>query len=388
MTRRLIAAAVLSLAATVSAGADSPPATRPATQSATRSAAVPATLPSWCLGPFARPDAAGPVIRPDPAAVFDCPMRGKPIHWEALHTFNPAAVVMGGKVCVLYRAEDDTGAKAIGNHTSRLGLATSDDGLHFTAGPTPVFYPAADGQKANEWDGGCEDPRAIATDDGRFVMTYTQWNHNKARLAVATTADLVHWEKHGPIFADPKYKDLDYKSGAIVGRVNDAGTLVAAKINGTYWMYWGEGSVRLAHSPDLIHWDPVLDDHGKPRPMLPRRAGHFDSDLVEGGPPAVLTPAGIVVVYNGKNAGGKKGDESLGGGAYAGGQALFDAADPTRLIDRTDSPFFKPEQPWERTGQYAAGTTFVEGLVPFKGRWFLYYGCADSFVGVASAPER
>ncbi|QMV17751.1 hypothetical protein GOB94_02835 [Granulicella sp. 5B5] len=41
---------------------------------------------------------------------------------------------------------------------------------------------------------------------------------------------------------------------------------------------------------------------------------------------------------------------------------------------------------FERTGQYAAGTTFAEGLVPFNGRWFLYYGTEDSFVGVATAP--
>jgi predicted GH43/DUF377 family glycosyl hydrolase len=39
--------------------------------------------------------------------------------------------------------------------------------------------------------------------------------------------------------------------------------------------------------------------------------------------------------------------------------------------------------PYEKTGQYAAGTTFVEGLVLFRGKWFLYYGCADSLVGVA-----
>jgi predicted GH43/DUF377 family glycosyl hydrolase len=50
-----------------------------------------------------------------------------------------------------------------------------------------------------------------------------------------------------------------------------------------------------------------------------------------------------------------------------------------------DQPFFKPELAWEKTGQYAAGTTFSEGLVLFKGKWFLYYGCADTFVGVATA---
>ncbi len=44
----------------------------------------------------------------------------------------------------------------------------------------------------------------------------------------------------------------------------------------------------------------------------------------------------------------------------------------------------KPELPSEKTGQYEAGTVFTEGLVRFKGKWFLYYGAADSFVGVAA----
>jgi predicted GH43/DUF377 family glycosyl hydrolase len=62
---------------------------------------------------------------------------------------------------------------------------------------------------------------------------------------------------------------------------------------------------------------------------------------------------------------------------------LFAAYDPAHLLARTDEPIFKPELPFERSGQYVAGTTFAEGLVFFKGRWFLYYGCADSFLGVA-----
>ena len=101
----------------------------------------------WGLGHFRRPDGATPVIAPRQESVFFCPMRQAQVHWEALHTFNPAAVVRNGKVYVLYRAEDDTGRMEIGGHTSRLGLAESTDGLHFTRRPSPVLYPADDGQK-------------------------------------------------------------------------------------------------------------------------------------------------------------------------------------------------------------------------------------------------
>jgi predicted GH43/DUF377 family glycosyl hydrolase len=55
------------------------------------------------------------------------------------------------------------------------------------------------------------------------------------------------------------------------------------------------------------------------------------------------------------------------------------------LLERTSQPFFQPEMPFEKSGQYAAGTTFTEGLVHFGEAWFLYYGCADSLVGVAVA---
>jgi predicted GH43/DUF377 family glycosyl hydrolase len=73
----------------------------------------------------------------------------------------------------------------------------------------------------------------------------------------------------------------------------------------------------------------------------------------------------------------------LAAGTYAAGQAIFAADNPAKLLSRSERPFFQPEMPWERSGQYAAGTTFLEGLVRFHEKWFLYYGCADSFVGVA-----
>ncbi len=86
----------------------------------------------------------------------------------------------------------------IGLHTSRLGLAESDDGIHFTRRPEPVFYPDNDSQKEREWPGGCEDPRLVESEDGTYVLTYTQWNRQKTDAAIATSKDLVHWTKHGP----------------------------------------------------------------------------------------------------------------------------------------------------------------------------------------------
>jgi len=344
----------------------------------------------WQIGPFTRPESGNPVIAPKPDSIFKDPLAKASVHWEALHTFNPAAVVRDGKVFVLYRAEDDSGAMEIGGHTSRLGLAESDDGIHFTRRAEPVFFPAKDRQQAREWPGGVEDPRIVEREDGTYFLTYTQWNRKTYSVGVASSRDLVHWTKHGPAFlhaSGGKYADLKYKSAGMVTRLDpEKGRLIAAKINGKYWMYWGEGAIHLATSTDLVHWTPVEDAQGNPIELLKPRPGHFDSTFPETGPPPVLTVAGIVVLYNGKNA-VQGGDPDLGANAYGMGEALFDAHDPAHFVAQAEHPDLKPDMPYEKTGQYIAGTTFAEGLVYFHDQWLLYYGCADSLVGVVSAPK-
>lgn len=307
----------------------------------------------WMLGPFIRPENGNPVIGPDPAAVFADPMSGKSVHWERLHTFNPAAAVHDGRVYLLYRTEDNTGQMRIGGHTSRLGLAISDDGIHFIRLSAPVFFPAKDSQSEQEWPGGVEDPRLVEAEDGTYVLTYTQYNRKSFDIGIATSRDLIHWRKVGPAFQDAsggKLRNLRYKSGGIVTSIKD-GRLIAAKINGKYWMYWGEGTVRLATSRDLVHWSAVEDSNGNPVVVLDKRSGHFDSAFPEMGPPPVLTGQSIVVIYNGKNA-ATDGDPELASGVYADGQALFSANNPATLLERSDGPFFEPTASFERTGQY------------------------------------
>ena len=345
---------------------------------------------SWMFGPFDKPPAVNPIIAPRASSVFRSPMGDSVVHWEQLATFNPAAVVRDGKVYVLYRAEDASGKEEIGFHTSRIGLAESSDGLRFTRRASPVLYPDKDEQARYEWTGGVEDPRIVETDDGRYVMTYTQWNRDVPRLAVATSRDLLSWTKHGPAFAraeNGKYLRTETKSGSIVTRVQ-GDHLVATRINGKYWMYFNVPDIMVATSDDLINWNPLADSDGKVLKVLSARPGYFDSWLVEAGPPAILTDRGIVLIYNAGNS-GRFGEAGLPERVYTGGQALFDAKNPIKMIARADEPFIRPTEPYEKTGQYKEGTTFTEAMIPFKGKWLLYYGTADSRVGVAVwAPPR
>ena len=202
-------------------------------------------------------------------------------------------------------------------------------------------------------------------------------------LGLAASDDLVRWTKLGTVTGyDAAGRAVTpIKSASLVCAVR-GGRLIATRIVGRYWLYYGEGFIRLLSTEDFRSWTAVPDFVMEPRPGL------FDSAMAECGPPAVLTARGVVLLYNGKNASGADTDPALFPGVYANGQALFDAQDPTRLLARPEQPFFQPILPWEATGQYTAGTTFIEGLVLFRGRWLLYYGCADTYVGMASAAVK
>ncbi len=324
-----------------------------------------------------------PIITPSPNS-FLCPVRDHRVAWEKLHTFNPGAVVREDKVFLFYRAEDESGDSHRGSHTSRIGLAESIDGTHFKRRSTPILYPAPDEQHSREWPGGCEDPRIVEAPDGTYILTYTQWDRRHGIAAIATSSDLIHWKKHGPVFADfqSSFGLSSYKSAGVLTELKD-NRLIAAKLGGQYWMYWGEGNVHLAVSSDLLHWIPVRNSDGSPTIVLAPRSGRFDSGLVEVGVPPVVMEDGILLMYNGMNS-AEYGDPALKSRTYSAGQALFDRGNPVHLLARGNRPLLQPEFPFESTGQYAAGTTFVEGLVFFKGTYFLYFGAADSLVAVAT----
>jgi predicted GH43/DUF377 family glycosyl hydrolase len=361
------------------------------------------TYADWMLGPFTTPRR---IMEARADVTFTCPVSKTAVAWAAKDAFNAGAVVHDGRICLLVRAEDAVGRYA---GVSRIGLATSADGVNFELEPEPVLAPGDDRWQAWEWPGGLEDPRVVTAPDGTFVCTYTAFDGKVGCLFVATSPDLRTWTKHGPAFAGSPYARLATKAGAIVTTLTD-GRLVAARIDGRYWMYWGEGTLCGATSEDLIRWTPVEadsapdkyltwdPDHQGPmghwgldrvpgprglRGLASPRKRRFDSLLVEPGPPAILTEAGIVLIYNGANH-FADGDAGVPPFAYQPSQMLFDALDPTALIARASEPFLRIRQD-EAEGQ-VGNVLFAQGLVAFDGQWWLYLGLADSRLGVTTAP--
>jgi len=304
--------------------------------------------------------AADPVYRP-PFAPWSRLHGGEPIlapqgtGFEAAGVFNPAVVRDGERYVMLYRAQDAKG-------TSRLGMATARDGIHFVREREPVLAPEADYERG----GGVEDPRLVKI-GATFYLTYTAYDGRNAQLALATSADLRRWERRGVI--------MPANTGRWNVKWTKAGAILDEPVGGRYWMYYmadareGSDQMGVAWSEDLRHWTEVLD-----APVLARRPGMFDSRVVEPGPPPMMTADGILLVYNGA-------DDRL---VYRTGWVLFDRSDPTRVLARSDQPIFEPQRGWELAGQ-VPNVVFVEGLVREGSRWLFYYGGADKHLGVAEA---
>ena len=276
--------------------------------------------------------------------------------WESAGTFNPAVVIRGDKIVMLYRAQDKQG-------TSRLGYAESADGVHFMRRDQPVLSPEADYEK----DGGVEDPRLVQFGD-TYYLTYTGYNKKDAQLCLATSTDLIHWDRKGVIIPANK--------GNWNVKWTKSGAIVPEKIGGKYWMYFlgtsadNKDQAGLASSGDLLRWTEATQ-----LPVLPVRPGRFDSRVAEPGPAPIITPKGIVLIYNGA-------DDKL---VYRTGIALFNHNDPRKLLWRSDEPVFSAERDWEKVGQ-VPNVVFVEGMVRQRDRYLFYYGGADTYVGMVESP--
>ncbi len=261
---------------------------------------------------------------------------------DAAATYNPAVIYVNNTFYMFYRAQYRF------HGTSVIMLAISRDGIHFNKTYKVVLYPTL----LEEMNGGCEDPRIVVVNN-TYYMTYTAYDGRNARLALARSKDLIHWEKLGVVFPNWTWS----KSGAIL----------PVKIYGKYIMYFGDSNIWIAYSTDMIHWVTSKDWI-----VLRPRPGYFDSKLVEPGPSPILTDQGILLIYNGADENNK----------YSVGWVLFSKDDPTKVIARCEEPILVPEYSWEINGQ-VPNVVFAMGLVIIGNKWYLYYGAADTYVGVA-----
>ena len=272
------------------------------------------------LGPFER--LPGVILGPDPSVTFDCPVARERVAWAAKDVFNPGAVVHDGRVHLLVRAEDAVGPIA---GTSRIGLASEDDGVTFTLEPEPVLFPDDDEWQSLEWPGGCEDPRVVESPDGGFVCTYTAFDWaDRPILMRGDVGRPAHVGEarsrvrgHGPRGTVGRRADRS-SPRCVDGRLGGqppAGPLLDVLGRGDVLRGHVDGPAPLGARRVRRHRRPLrcrstdgrwgIDSGAAAttalRPLLLARPGASTRPLVEPGPPAVHTDDGILLIYNGAN---------------------------------------------------------------------------------------
>lgn len=293
--------------------------------------------------------------------------------------FNPSWIVENKKTGVrsglLMRTQNCTLAPGdacafCGGSQAKASVLTyaelqADGSFTFVDQSSVVFGPYDD---SDSW--GTEDPRILFNEeDGNYYMFYTAYNGNDIYLSLATTTNPTSsssWTRLGPVFPDI----FASKSGALLLR----------KDGDPHFLYWGDSSIKVAQSYDPTIWPA---DGGKV--FIETRADHFDSKLVESGPPPLLLSTGdYLFFYNSASAGWPDADNS----AYNPGWVILDGTDPTVIKQRSEVPILSPIYNFEYgVSPYTCNVPnviFLEAARQIDIDTFeVYFGAADSSIGSA-----
>ncbi len=270
--------------------------------------------------------------------------------------FNPGAARVAGEIVLLVRVEDMRGI-------SQLHVARSEDGVSgWRFDERPLLQSEPDRGPEELW--GCEDPRCTwLPDEGTWVVAYTAYSRRGPLVSLATTADFREVERLGPVMI-PEDKDAALFPRRFGGRL--AMIHRPSPVRGGAHMW-------ISFSPDLRHWA----DH---KVLLEARDGAWwDAGRIGLGPAPIETPDGWLILYHGAHL-------TAAGPIYRVGLALLDLDDPSVVLRRSDEWVFGPQAPYERSGDvpqvvFPCGA-IVDAAVD---RLDMYYGAADSVVGLASA---
>jgi predicted GH43/DUF377 family glycosyl hydrolase len=278
------------------------------------------------------------------------------IPYPANSIFNPGAARVGNETIVLARVEDLRGI-------SQLHVVRSADGqADWRFDAEPLLRPDVDHYPEEIW--GCEDPRLTwLPEREEWAIAYTAYSRRGPLVSLAMSPDFTTVRRLGPIMP-PEDKDA---------------ALFPRRFDGRWAMIHRPSPLRggahmwISFSPDLRHWG----DHTL---LLEARDGAWwDAGKIGLGPPPLETADGWLVLYHGVHA-------TSDGPIYRAGLALLDLEDPGTVLRRSDEWVFGPIAPYEITGDVGR-VVFPCGWVADEGadRLDLYYGAADSVIGVATA---
>lgn len=284
-----------------------------------------------------------PVLKPDTRHV-----------WEQKAVFNTAVVYKEDLIHLLYRASDNEfslgGEKPdpARKFVSSIGYAVSPDGVHFNRMAEPVFKAET---PREEW--GTEDPRVSKLGE-KYYMLYTAFggrSWDDYRICMAVSTNLIEWNR----------------KGIVLNERNKDAALFPEKIDNRYiLLHRREPDIWLAFSRDLKNWT----DHQAV--MKPRPDSWEEKKIGAAGVPIKLKQ-GWLLIYHGVDR----------RNVYRLGMVLLDLKDPRQVIYRQQEPILEPELDWEKHG-LVPNVVFSCGAVEFRDDIYVYYGGADTVIGVAA----
>lgn len=269
--------------------------------------------------------------------------------WEARAVFNAAALYLGDRVHILYRAVGSDGV-------SRLGYASSLDGYKIEERlSSPVFEPANSTEKD-----GCEDPRLTLLGE-QCIMGYTALRDrvsNAYQIALTSIGidDLINrqwkWGERRTPFPGVRNKDA-----AILPRKLGGRSVLFHRI---------DPDICIAYSGDLKHWSDM-------KAIIGPRLGKWDCLKVGAAGPPIEISEGWLFIYHGVDF------ERV----YRLGALLLDKGDPESVLYRSESPILEPTTDYERFGR-VPNVVFSCGAILMDDQLLIYYGGADTVVCVAT----
>lgn len=309
--------------------------------------------------------------------------------WRMAVTFNPGVLYENGKFYLYERT-----AGQLTPFHCYIGLLESDDGVHFLhVSDQPIWTP----EMAGSPYGSVQDPRVVKLENF-YYMTYAfrpyAWDcfptglgipksrevlypgfngdskENQTRSGIAISQDKIHWEH----LCWPTPKELDDRDVI----------LFPEKINGQYALLRrplgyvgpdvkpGLATIRICFSDDSITWsEPEL---------LIEPQFQWEGTRIGGSTPPIKTDAGWLVFYHGVEDMYPPTRRVV----YRLGAMMLDLQNPRKVIARCPHFIMEPEEYYEKTGLYIPNVIFPTGAVVVEEELYLYYGCCDTSIGLAT----
>lgn len=283
---------------------------------------------------------------------------------DATSVFNPGAIFFEGQYLLMLRVQSRS-------RETFMVMAHSDDGIHFKVDNKIVDFKGIENVKEKIYH--IYDAR-ISNIDGQHYIMFAMDMDGGCQLGLGKTND--------------------FKSFEFVGMASNEdirnGVLFPEKINGQFYRMDRPNKARhsngttsgstiwLSKSTDLLHWEAVA-------PLIEGRFHYWD-EFIGSGPPPVKTREGWLHIYHG--VAGHFGSSNI----YQAGVMLLDLNDPSKVLARSWCNILEPRELYELAGQvpnvvFPSGIIVkeydAEGFALPESEVFVYYGAADTSVGLA-----